>query len=424
LQKLLDRRVDRLEDQVTQLDPLLPSEQKQGALLEKCHDLIRASERLAGLGQNTGAMQELARLLKAMNSYYSNRIEGEHTRPVEIERALAKRFSPDSEKARLQRLALAHIETEQWLLQTPPDGAEVYSTAALADIHRHLFSQLPAADRFVVMRNDQGEEIERIVAEPGAFRSRQVAVARHLPPSPVALPAMLDRWSSEYRRVRRGEAQVLAVAASHHRLARIHPFLDGNGRTARLHSLAAFRAMGLTTGLWSPLRGLARRATEYAEHLANADMPRMNDLDGRGQRSERMLVAWCDFFLDTCLDQVRFMSAMLNLGEIQDRIAALIAFESRGDVRSPLMSTIPALRLLFNSGSMARGDFVAVCGLSSRAGSDVIQRLLQLGLLVSDSPKGQIRFGVPLAGLRFLFPSLWPEAEADAELARGEATNR
>lgn len=168
LQEILDRRVDRLEDQVTQLDPLLPSEQKQGALLEKCHDLIRASERLAGLGQNAGAMQELARLLKAMNSYYSNRIEGEHTRPVEIERALAKRFSPDSEKARLQRFALAHIETEQWLLQTPPDGAEVYSTAKLADIHRHLFSQLPAADRFVVMRNDQGEEIERIVAEPSS----------------------------------------------------------------------------------------------------------------------------------------------------------------------------------------------------------------------------------------------------------------
>ena len=61
---------------------------------------------------------------------------------------------------------------------------------------------------------------------------------------------------------------------------------------------------------------------------------------------------------------------------------------------------------------------------TSRAGSDVIQRLLQLGLLVTDSPKGQIRFGVPLAGLRFLFPSLWPEAEADAELARGEAATR
>lgn len=50
----MDRRVDRLEDQVTQLDPLLPSERKQGPLLEKCHDLIRACERLAGFAAEHG----------------------------------------------------------------------------------------------------------------------------------------------------------------------------------------------------------------------------------------------------------------------------------------------------------------------------------------------------------------------------------
>lgn len=415
--------MERLEDRIAQLDPLLPEEHVQERLLEKCHDLIRAGERLAGMGQNTGAMQELAKLLKAMNSYYSNRIEGEHTRPVEIERALAQHFSEDLDKARLQRLALAHIETEQWLLASPPEVSAIYSLDTLVQIHQHLFAQLSAEDRVVVMRDARGQEIERTVVEPGHIRDRQVAVARHLPPSPAALPAMLERWSSVYAGVRRGELQVLAIAASHHRLTWIHPFADGNGRTARLHSLAALRSIGLTTGLWSPLRGLARKADAYAEHLANADMPRINDLDGRGQRSQRMLVAWCDFFLDTCIDQVQFMTRMLNFGEIQERISALIAYECRGDQRDPFMRSIPALRLLFNSPEMGRGDFVALCGLSERAGSTLIQRLLKLGLLVSDSPKGQIRFGIPLAGLRFLFPSLWPEAEADVEMARGERLN-
>lgn len=38
----------------------------------------------------------------------------------------------------------------------------------------------------------------------------------------------------------------------------------------------------------------------------------MGDMDGRGQSSVRMLVEWIDFFLDVCLDQVRFMTAMLQ----------------------------------------------------------------------------------------------------------------
>lgn len=415
--------MEHIEDQLGQLDPLVPEEHVHGPLLEKCHDLIRASERLAGMGQNAGAMQELAQLLKAMNSYYSNRIEGEHTRPVEIERALAKRFSEDADKARLQRLALAHIETEQWLLAKPLAPSEIFRPATLANLHRHLFAQLSAEDRVVVMSDDRGQEIERTVVEPGEFRKRQVAVGRHLPPSAAAVPAMLDRWSDGYGRVRRGELQLLAIAASHHRLAWIHPFADGNGRTARLHSLAALRSIGLTNGLWSPLRGFARRAEAYAEHLANADMPRLNDLDGRGQRSQRMLVSWCNFFLDTCLDQVKFMSSMLNFGEIQNRIAALISFEARGSAKDPILRAVPALHLLFLRPSMSRGEFISYCGVAERTGSELIKRLLDLGLLVSDSPKGAVRFGIPLAGLRFLFPSLWPEAEADVELARGEAAH-
>lgn len=33
--------------------------------------------------------------------------------------------------------------------------------------------------------------------------------------------------------------------------------------------------------------------------------------------------------------------------------------------------------------------------------------------LKSDTPQGKLRFGIPLHALRFYFPALWPEAEAD-----------
>ncbi|MGS0759188.1 Fic family protein, partial [Roseateles sp. GG27B] len=69
-----------------------------------------------------------------MNSYYSNKIEGEHTRPVEIEQALAKVFSDDRAKARLQRLAVAHIETERWIYEQPMATTELYAVPALQTI--------------------------------------------------------------------------------------------------------------------------------------------------------------------------------------------------------------------------------------------------------------------------------------------------
>jgi hypothetical protein len=55
----------------------------------------------------------LRTLLRSMNSYYTNRIEGQHTRPYEIDQALRKDFSNNEAIALNQRLAVAHIDAEQ-----------------------------------------------------------------------------------------------------------------------------------------------------------------------------------------------------------------------------------------------------------------------------------------------------------------------
>jgi Fic family protein len=397
-----------------QMEPLLPRDAEAEQALGLAHDLRTEAGRLSGACQR-GVSQELARLLRAMNSYYSNKIEGEHTRPVEIEQALAADFSQDPDKARLQRLALAHIDTEQWLQAQSLSVADTYSPALLLGIHRHLFSQLGDADRIVRLYDTAGAVTEEMVVQPGEIRTREVAIRRHVAPAASALPALLERWSAVYGHVRRGEMQLVAAAAAHHRLVWVHPFFDGNGRAARLHSLAVLNALGLTGGLWSPLRGLARQADIYSERLGNADRPRMGDLDGRGQLSERMLVEWTEFFIGVCLDQVRFMSQMLNLSAMQDRLGALLAHETHVVKRGLRMEALRPLHYLFaTQGELARGDFASMTGLGDRTATTLIGKLLEAGLLRSDSPRGPVRFGIPLDCLRFLFPNLWPEAEADA----------
>ena len=394
-----------------QFEPLLPQDRLMGALLEKASDLIREAASL-GASAAPGAAVQLRELLRSMNSYYTNRIEGEHTRPSDIERALLRDFSKESDVARRQRLAVSHIQTEiacERLIQAKLDAGEtvvpwLYSTQALEWLHLQLFGELTAEDLTLA---------DRSLLTPGQVRTRGVAVGIHEAPTPTALPAFLGRWEDVYGRSRRGEASVVALAAAHHRLAWVHPFLDGNGRVARLHTHLALHAQGLTNGLWSPLRGFARTGEKYRGMLRAADEHRHGDLDGRGNLTEAGLIDWINYTLDTCIDQVRFMSKLLDVGSMRERIHAALIFEESKKTGLRKEAVLPLHYLFSTNSELGRAAFKQMTGLGERVATDLISSLLKKGYLATDSAYGALRFAIPRAALRFYFPDLWPEAEAD-----------
>ena len=389
-----------------QFEPLLPSLAKQEPLLAKAHDLARSATQLAGFPIAPG----LRELLRGMNSYYTNRIEGQHTRPLEIEQAIALNFSDNHELAARQRLAIAHIDAEAAIEQhySGESGARLlYSPAVIQDVHRELFSRLPAEDLLTA----EGEPVI-----PGELRQREVQVGRHVAPAHDSLPGLLERWGQFYGDIRRGEAALIALAAAHQRLGWIHPFVDGNGRVMRLHTHAVLSALGYTNGLWSPLRGFARSVDRYYACLADADAPRRGDLDGRGNLSEQGLVEWIDYVLDVCLDQVNFMGGLLNTAAMERRIAACLTFEEESQRSGVRRESLRPLHYLFlTGGELERGEFKTMTGLGERTAVSALSALIRRGLLKSDTPQGKVRFGLPLHALRFYFPALWPEAEADVE---------
>lgn len=388
-----------------QFEPLLTSDARIEPLLATAHDLSRLATTLAG----ARVPPELRSLLRSMNSYYTNRIEGQHTRPHEIDQALRQDFSKDAVLAAKQRLAVAHIEAEQALEQrySGADGARaLYSAEAVQDMHRELFGRLPTADLLTP---------EKEVIKPGELRQRDVKVGQHVAPAFASVPVFLARWASFYGNVRRGEAALVAMAAAHQRLGWLHPFIDGNGRVMRLHTHTLLNALGYTGGLWSPLRGFARSTERYYALLADADSLRRGDLDGRGNLSEQALIAWIDYVLKTCIDQVNFMAGMLDFETMKARIEACLVFEATVVKQGVRQEALRGLHYLFLSGEeMARGDFKTMLGMSDRGATDALGALVKRGLLKSDSPQGKVRFGLPQHALRFLFPLLWPEAEADA----------
>ena len=111
--KITFRNNAYMYDHISQFEPLLPSEAARRNALEMASQLLRLSHQAASIA-HPSVMSALRPLLRKMNSYYTNRIEGQHTLPVQIDEALKAQFSGDAATQRKQRLALAHIETEVW----------------------------------------------------------------------------------------------------------------------------------------------------------------------------------------------------------------------------------------------------------------------------------------------------------------------
>lgn len=389
--------------QAHQFEPLLPQFNLE-PLRARSRAVIEQSLKLTA-SVHPDTIASLRELVREMNSYYSNRIEGQSTHPRNISRALHRDFSDRPDVARLQRVALAHIEAEKELEagllgEDGTPGTSPLSSAFVQKAHAALYGRLEAADRLTA---------ENQAIEPGRFRAVQVAVGRHEPPHPEALGAFLKRFDEVYTRPGQLEDTLLIAASAHQRMAWIHPFVDGNGRATRLQTHCAL--WSLSRGLWSVSRGLARQRDEYYERLDAADAPRQGDLDGRGNLSEKALRRWCEWFIGVCEDQVDFMTRMFNLDEMKTRIQALIAFRASQDRQIRPEAVLP-LHHLFLAGPTPRGEFQQMTGLGERTARSLLSRLLETGLVTSAGHVAPVRFAFPLDALQFLLPDLYPEAAA------------
>ena len=116
------------------------------------------------------------------------------------------------------------------------------------------------------------------------------------------------------------------------------------------------------------------------------------------------------------------MAGMLKLGDLERRVAACLAYEEQTLRSGVRMAALRPLHYLFVTDiALARGEFKAMTGLAERTAGSLLKALLDRGLLTSETPQGPVRFGLPLHALRFYFPALWPEAEADDEPGRRNA---
>lgn len=403
---------------IGEMEPILPMDAELIPLIEQASDLRTACTLLlshVGLESRVA----LAKILRAMNSYYTNKIEGQHTYPADLENALHSNFSTNTEVKKRQVLALAHMQVEGELeaLAQHSTWESLFSETWICQIHKLLYSKLDAESLTILDRagNPRGAMI------PGELRTSNVRVGDHDAPIHEDVGPLLKHFQERYGKGQyKDTTKIVLAGSSLHRLSWIHPFPDGNGRVSRLHNHILLSQMGLAEGLWSPMRGLARRQQQYYGALHQADLPKRNATDGRGELSSKGLADFIQFWLDTCLDQVQFMAGLLSLREMDARYVSLSlqflhdygkgpVLHHRSKLRPELLGG--ALHSLFKAGRMDRGAFKAMLDTSDRTASRVLSRLQDQKLVIAHSKSGPLEPGFPLHSFRFLFPGLWPEAE-------------
>jgi Fic family protein len=401
---------------ISALEPLLPDDPR---LLERARAVVAAADRL-GRHLHPLTLAAITDLLRTVNCYYSNLIEGHDTHPIDIERAMRARYARDTAERNLQEEARAHIEVQ--LLMEKSLAADPALNVCAPDflrwLHREFYLRLPEAFR-VVRNPDTGRE-EAVV--PGAFRHHDVIVGRHVGPPHAEVAACLARIAEVYDPARHaGPAALVALAAAHHRVLWVHPFGDGNGRVVRLVTDAYLRRIGLGGhGLWTASRGLARRRLEYQAALTGADRERWDDFDGRGARSLKGLVAFCDFFIGTCADQIAYMEGLLAVETLAERVVGYGRARESGALPDPEGRTTRAarfrpeatrlLRDLVFRGALPRGEVPILTGLEERTARRLVRSLVAEGFLGSDSSRAPVRFRIPAHAAPYFFLDLYAPA--------------
>ena len=104
------KKIGKMYRNPSEMEPLLPS----GApdLEDLAREVVSSSSILGGL-LHPITQQAVIGLLRLINSYYSNLIEGHSTHPVDIERAMLQDYATDPAKRDLQKESLSHINCQR-----------------------------------------------------------------------------------------------------------------------------------------------------------------------------------------------------------------------------------------------------------------------------------------------------------------------
>jgi hypothetical protein len=153
-------------------------------------------------------------------------------------------------------------------------------------------------------------------------------------------------------------------------------------------------------------RGRGRDEKRYKKLVAPADGPREGDHDGRGNLTQRGLIEFCKFFLNRSVDQIRFMSGLLEPTTLLTRMEIHIEEEVRA--KRLLRGSFAVLREAVMNGEVERAKIPSLTGYEERGARNVTSGLVERGMLTASSHRAPLRLAFPADVAERWFPNLYP----------------
>ncbi|NND31067.1 MAG: helix-turn-helix domain-containing protein [Saprospiraceae bacterium] len=185
--------------------------------LAKLEELDRLRDNWIKSKPKTGIqLEKLKEYFSVQYTYDSNRIEGNTLSLQETHLVIKEGLTISGKSMREHLEAINHAHAIEWV-QSLVSGKEDLNKRNVLDLHRLIL---------------------RSIDQDNAGKYRQVPVrisgSQHMPPEPYLIEKLMEDFFIHYQRQRLLLHPVLLAAEMHERLVSIHPFIDGNGRTARL----------------------------------------------------------------------------------------------------------------------------------------------------------------------------------------------
>lgn len=184
-------------------------------LLQEC-DTLKA--RLSGLRPLPAeALKKIEEAFAIEYTYESNRIEGNTLTLQETELVVNEGVTIAGKSMREHLEAINHAEAIDYIKDFAKNGIEI-SERTIKEIHA------------LVLHGINRENA-------GRYRSVPVMISgsTHVPPQPYLLEKQMEDFIIKFREMEAEKVHPVLIAAFlHDELVRIHPFIDGNGRTSRL----------------------------------------------------------------------------------------------------------------------------------------------------------------------------------------------
>ena len=130
-------------------------------------------------------------------------------------------------------------------------------------------------------------------------------------------------------------------------------------------------------------------------------------MDGRGTLSEAALASFAEFFLCVSIDQVEFMSTLMQAERLRDRIMIWAEEEMRAGNLPPKSDNV--LKAILYQGVLERGEVDSMLGMSERAARRITSALLKAGALRSESTRAPLHLAFPAKYAERWMPGLFPE---------------